>query len=295
VPRVSVIIPTHNRASMVREAMESVSAQTFQDWDLLVVDDGSTDDTERYLATVRSPFRYVRTPHRGVSAARNTGIDITGGEWIAFLDSDDLWLPRKLERQLRALRAGPPVSLCYTDEIWIRNGRRVNPRERHRKHSGWIFERCLPLCIISPSSALIHRKVLEDVGGFDETLPACEDYDLWLRITLRYAVRFLEEKLIIKRGGHSDQLSQAHWGMDRFRVRALSRILGDSLLTESQSAIVREELERKCTILAQGARKRGLVTDALLYARVGASGIWEDEEDGSAISAGSHGGRPREG
>lgn len=255
--RVSVIIPTYNRGAFLEETVSSALAQTFTNWEILVVDDGSTDHTESVLAPYADALRYVRIAHSGVSAARNVGIRETGGEWVAFLDSDDLWLPKKLERQIRALQSSPEIPLCYTDEIWIRHGRRVNPRARHQKYSGWIFERCLPLCIISPSSALIRRDLFEEVGAFDETLPACEDYDLWLRITLRYPVLLVEEKLIIKRGGHRDQLSKAHWGMDRFRIRALRKVLQDPHLRSHQKEAVLKELRHKCHIIAQGARKRG--------------------------------------
>jgi glycosyltransferase involved in cell wall biosynthesis len=279
-PLISVIIPTRNRAALVGEAVESVLAQTFSDRELLVVDDGSSDNTEEVLDRFRGRLRYVRTPPRGVSAARNLGVRLCGGEWIGFLDSDDLWLPRKLERQMGVLGEKPQHPLCYTDEIWIRDGVRVNPRNRHRKYSGWIFERCLPLCIISPSSALIGRETLERVGGFDEDLPVCEDYDLWLRITLRFPVRYLEEKLIVKRGGHADQLSRSVWGMDRFRVRALTRILEEKSLAPTQREAVREQIRAKCGVLAAGARKRGRSQEFSMYERIAATGRWEERNEG---------------
>jgi glycosyltransferase involved in cell wall biosynthesis len=277
--KVSVIIPTYNRAAFVKEAVDSVLDQSFRDWDLTVVDDGSNDKTQGILAPYADILRYERTAHRGVSAARNEGVRLTRGEWIAFLDSDDLWLPRKLERQIQSLRDSRWTPVCYTDEIWIRNGKRVNQRARHGKHSGWIFEQCLPLCIISPSSALIRRDLLEEVGGFDEGLPACEDYDLWLRVTARHPVLFLAEKLIVKRGGHQDQLSRNYWGMDRFRVRALAKALGDTSLIPSQGQAALEELRYKCAILAQGARKRGRNRMALFYERLSTSGQWGDEDE----------------
>jgi hypothetical protein len=256
--------------------VESVLCQSLGAWDLLVVDDGSTDGTERLLASYADRLRYIRTRRRGVSAARNLGIEESRGEWLAFLDSDDLWLPGKLERQLQALEACPGTLLCYTDEIWIRDGRRVNPRARHRKYSGWILEQCLPLCIISPSSALIGRGLLEQVGGFDERLPACEDYDLWLRIALRHPVLFLEEKLIVKRAGHWDQLSRMHWGLDRFRLMALLKLLRDPILVGTQREAVIEEMRRKSRILAQGARKRGREGPARRYEEMARRESWEE-------------------
>jgi len=175
---------------------------------------------------------------------------------VAFLDSDDLWLKGKLDVQMkRMVEEGYPVS--YTDEIWIRNGRRVNPGKRHRKYSGYIFERCLPLCIISPSSVVIRRDVFSDVGLFDENLPVCEDYDMWLRITWKYPVLFIDRPLILKRGGHADQLSRRYEALDRFRIESLFKVIECLPLSPQQTLHALSELERKCAIYARGAEKRG--------------------------------------
>ena len=169
-------------------------------------------------------IRHFYQEQRGVSAARNAGIGMSRYPWICFLDSDDQWRPAKLHRQLEELECYPHYQVVYTDEIWIRRGKRVNPRKIHRKYSGWIYHRCLPLCIISPSSILLHRSILEREGLFDETFPVCEDYEMWLRISSRQPILFLEEPLIVKVGGHPDQLSQSRWGLDRYRLQALVKI-----------------------------------------------------------------------
>lgn len=247
--------------------MESVRAQRFRDWELLIIDDGSTDGTaeavER-LADARIHYHYQT--HQGVSAARNHGLDEARFDWIAFLDSDDRWRPRKLEKQLEALESEPAYGACFTNEIWIRNGVRVNPRARHRKQGGWIFSRCLELCTISPSSILLHRRVLEKTGGFDESFPVCEDYELWLRLCCRYPVLYLHDPLIFKTGGHADQLSRSRWGLDRFRLQALDKILRSKILTPQQEAAAISELIRKARILHHGCRKRGKIEDAKHYA-----------------------------
>lgn len=254
---VSVIIPTFNRAPLLVRALHSVDAQSFRPCQVVVVDDGSTDNS-RELVQRRFPHAdYVYQSHHGVSHARNIGIQRARCEWLAFLDSDDEWLPMKLKRQVDALRVQPSYRICHTNEIWIRNGKRVNPLKKHEKQGGWILGRCLPLCVISPSSVMIHRKVLDSVGSFDETLPACEDYDLWLRICARYPVLYLSQPLINKYGGHADQLSRKHWGMDRFRVRALERLVSEAHLSSSDRQAVLDALVHKIGIVLTGARRRG--------------------------------------
>ncbi len=192
-PLVSVIIPTYNRAALVAEALASVKAQTFRDFEIVVVDDGGTDGTWEVLSDC-GEIRARRHPHRrGVSAARNTGINAARGQWLAFLDSDDLWLPDKLARQMAYLTTRPSLCLCQTDETWVRRGVRVNKPLRHRKVAGRIFLPSLERCMISPSAVMVHRRLFQDHGAFDETLPAAEDYDLWLRLTWRYEVGLVDD------------------------------------------------------------------------------------------------------
>jgi glycosyltransferase involved in cell wall biosynthesis len=265
VPTVSVIIPTHNRRAMLEEAIASVLAQTLCDFELLVVDDGSDDGTHRWVSTLADErIISLWQRQRGVAAARNLGVAESHAPLIAFLDSDDLWLPRKLAVQVEHFEAHPEVSICQTEETWVRNGKRVNAATKHRKHSGWIFRECLPLCIISPSAVMLRREAFDALGGFDEELPACEDYDLWLRAALRYEIATLPEPLIVKRGGHEDQLSQ-QWGLDRYRIRALEKILADPLLTDELRPLVEAEIARRAAIVAAGARKRGNAELAEVY------------------------------
>lgn len=265
---VSVIIPTFNRRDLVREAIDSVLAQRGADFELIVIDDGSTDDTETALAPLSHRLRYRWQANRGVSAARNLGAQLARGQWLAFLDSDDLWLPNKLATQLAYVTAHPDVQICQTGEIWIRNGVRVNPRAYHRVPDGDVFLPSLRRCLVSPSAVMLRRSLFETAGGFDEDLPACEDYDLWLRIARTIRVALVDQPLIIKRGGHADQLSRRYWGMDRFRVQTLRKLLGDPTLDPTHGAAVRAVLADKCAILAQGAAKRGRSDEAAHYAHL---------------------------
>lgn len=267
-PRVSVIITTFNRRHFLKEALASVLAQDYRDKEIVVIDDGSTDGSREEVGGL--PVRYVWKENGGISSARNAGLDIARGDCIAFLDVDDLWKKRKLSIQMDEMeRTG--ALLTYTDEIWIRNGKRLNQKLRHRKFSGEIFEHCLPLCIISPSSAVIKRGVFDAVGAFDESLPVCEDYDMWLRITARFPVTFIEKQLIIKRGGHPDQLSRAYDGMDRFRIESIAKILGSGTLSPGQTGKAIEELRTKCRIYAGGAMKRGKGEEGEYYLRLASS------------------------
>jgi glycosyltransferase involved in cell wall biosynthesis len=257
-PKVSVIIPTYNRLPMVKEAVDSVLMQDLEDLELIVVDDGSTDGTAEEIDRFGGRVKLLRqAENRGVSAARNNGILHSKGKYVAFLDSDDLWVKGKLRSQTAFLDDNPHYPLCYTDEIWIRRGKRVNPKLKHAKYSGWIFEKCLPLCTISPSSAMMRRTLFSRVGLFDEALPVCEDYDFWLRVAVRYPIFFIDRKLIIKRGGHADQLSNRSWGNDRYRVIALEKLLSEPALGPSETERVLEEMKTKCRILSKGFTKRG--------------------------------------
>jgi glycosyltransferase involved in cell wall biosynthesis len=268
-PKVSVIIPAYNRLPLLKEAVDSVLAQDFEDFELIVVDDGSTDGTgeemKRYGRRVRL---FQHSENRGVSAARNRGILHARGKYTAFLDSDDLWVKGKLKIQVAFLDDNPQYPLCYTDEIWIRKGKRVNPMLKHAKYSGWIFEKCLPLCTISPSSAMMRKTLFSRVGLFDEALPVCEDYDFWLRVSRRFPIFFINRKLIIKRGGHPDQLSQRSWGNDRYRVIALEKLLSEPYITPEERERVLDEMKKKCQILYKGFLKRGNEMEGRCYQEI---------------------------
>ncbi|MEE2758163.1 MAG: glycosyltransferase family A protein [Myxococcota bacterium] len=253
----SVVIPTYNRVHTLRRALDSVFAQTRAAQRVIVVDDGSTDESATMMETHYPTVTLIRQENQGVSAARNRGLSMVDTPWIAFLDSDDEWLPQKMARQFAALNEQPHFAFCHTEEIWIRNGVRVNQMKKHQKSGGDVFRRSLQLCCISPSSALIHRRLFDVYGCFDEGLPACEDYDLWLRICAHEPVLFIDQPMIIKYGGHDDQLSRLHWGMDRFRIKALESLLETGQLNPVQTQQTHRVLMAKLKVLLNGARKRG--------------------------------------
>ena len=271
-PEVSVIIPTYNRRAMLLEAIDSVLAQSTPAFELIVIDDGSTDGTSenehlrRLAETIR--IRIDRIDHRGPAAARNRGVAIARAPLIAFLDSDDLWSPTKLERQLAFMRDNPGCAISQTNEIWIRNGRRVNPGLRHRKRAGDIFIDSLRTCLIAMSSVMIRTDLFRSSGGFDEHMTAAEDYDLWLRILIDHEAGLLDEPLVTRCGGHSDQLSATTPALDRFRILALAKLLADDRLSPARRTSVVEVLAEKSCIYARGLRRRDKIDEARLYERV---------------------------
>ena len=249
---------------MVGEAIESVLAQSYQAWELIVVDDGSNDGTSEHLAQYGAIVRSVSRQRSGVAAARNYGVGIARGRYVAFLDSDDLWMAKKLAIQMALMEQHPEVQICQTEEIWVRRGVRLNPKAKHAKPSGDIFRRSLDLCLVSPSTVMMTKQLFNQFDGFDESFPVCEDYDLWLRIGVDHLVPLIPMPLAVKRGGHMDQLSHSIWGMDRYRVQSLRKLLGNGLSDEKREWVI-EALKRKISVLCKGARKRGKEYEASTY------------------------------
>jgi glycosyltransferase involved in cell wall biosynthesis len=262
---ISVVIPTYNRWNLLNRALSSVVNQTYLAHQIIVVDDGSDEFVSDSLRHSFPRVQFLRQENKGVASARNLGIKQSTGEWIALLDSDDEWEPIKLEKQMAFLEKFPELQAIHTGERWIRNGNEVTPPAYLDKSSHLLWERSLSHCLICPSSVLIDRSVFETVGLFDEELTVCEDYDFWLRMLLEQEIGLVNEKLVIKHGGHSDQLSTATWGMDRFRVMALQKILSNPMLSNDRKVNVLEVLHKKCGILAQGAEKRGKLEEAQKY------------------------------
>jgi glycosyltransferase involved in cell wall biosynthesis len=255
--KISVIIPVFNREKLIGRAVDSVLHQIRPADKIIVIDDGSTDATLSVLKRYGDKITIIHQDNQGVSSARNRGIEHAFGDWIALLDSDDEWLPEKLAIQESWIKEHPGFRICQTEEIWIRNGKRVNPMKKHQKIHGDIFFPSLKQCLVSPSAVMFHCSLFHETGGFDEDLPVCEDYDLWLRVSVKYPVGLLKEPGILKYGGHRDQLSRSRWGMDRFRVYAMEKLLNENPdLSPDKKEAVLHELIRKVTILKAGAEKR---------------------------------------
>jgi len=253
---ISVIIPTFNRAHCLKRAVDSVLAQTFLPYEIIIVDDGSTDETDQILESYKNKIHLLKlATNHGVSFARNRGIEKSQGQWISFLDSDDEWLPIKLQKQVELIQSYPQLKVVHGEEIWIRNGVRVNAMKKHEKYGGHIFSHCLPLCAMSPSTILIHKSVFEKTNFFREDFPVCEDYDLWLKITSQFEVGFVSTPIIRKYGGHSDQLSHSIPAMDYFRILGLTDILQSHLLSHFQRQEVLHTIKTKLEILRKGAVK----------------------------------------
>jgi len=259
--KISVVIPTFNRLSVLARALDSVINQTIKPHEIIVVDDGSNDQTRNWIRNKFPEISYFYQKNMGVSTARNTGIDMAKGDWIAFLDSDDEWDKAKLELQSKAIHNNKDIPLSHTNEIWIKNGVRINQKRGHQKFGGQIFNRCLKKCIISPSTVIIRKDIFNEIGLFDTSLPVCEDYDLWLRVTARYPVLLLEKELTIKYGGHSDQLSNIDSGIEKYHIISLEKLLLKNFIDPVFKKNAKETLLQKLEIYSSGLKKRNKVDD----------------------------------
>lgn len=264
-PFFSVIIPTYNRKTLLKTALESVLDQTFDDFEVVIIDDGSTDNTNKMIERYEDKrIKYIHQDNHGVAHARNRGIENSEGKFIAFLDSDDKWVRQKLQRACDYINECPAISIFHTEEVWYKGGKLLNQKKKHMKPSGHVYKYALPLCCISISTAVINKKVFNDVGLFDESLPACEDYDFWLRATHKYEVKLIKEYLTIKDGGRPDQLSSQR-GLDRYRIKALEKMLLSKELNRNEYELTRKELVKKCLVFSSGAEKRGRLNEADFY------------------------------
>lgn len=257
-PEVSVILPTYNRAAVLPRALDSALSQRGPFLEILVADDGSTDATPEALARYAGDPRVRVLPlaHGGVCRARNAAAAAARAPLLAFLDSDDEWLPGKLSAQCDLMREAG-LSICQTEEIWIRNGVRVNPPAHYVKRGGDLFALSLRHCMITPSSTLMTRELYERTGGFDPEFPACEDFEYWLRIVPDHPVGLIPKPYMVRYGGHADQLSMRYPAQDRFRIRALALLLERDRLDPERRRLALEALEEKLGIYESGCRKRG--------------------------------------
>ena len=255
---ISVVIPTFNRLIYLERAIKSVLNQTISVNEIIIVDDGSDDGTSEIIHSNYPNLKYIFQSNSGVSAARNTGIKAASSNWIAFLDSDDAWVTNKIQKQITELELNPEMNFCHSNEIWIRNGREIKQKNTHKKFGGFIFDKCLDKCRISPSTVICRKSLLIKLNGFDEDLAICEDYDLWLRITSDNPVIYIEKPLIIKYGGHQDQLSRNSEGIESYHIKSLEKLLKQDFPSEHRIAM-ENMLINKLKIYANGAKKRGRV------------------------------------
>ena len=263
---VSIIIPTYNRRYYLQKAVDSVLAQAYPCFELIIVDDGSEDKTSELFENCDSAIIYIKQENKGPAAARNRGIQAAQHELIAFLDSDDRFSENKLERQVRAMQEEPTYLISHTQETWYRNGRILNQKKKHNKNNGDIFKQSLQLCAVGMSTVLMYREIFERYGLFDENYPCCEDYEFWLRVSAEQKFLLVDEPLTLKDGGRNDQISTVYRvGMDKYRIQAIMKILTSGGLTREQKEAAMAELERKCKIYGTGCIKHGRTEEGKYY------------------------------
>ena len=261
---ISVVIPSYNRKDFLKRSIDSAINQTKKPLEIIVVDDGSTDGTEAMIKSDYDFVKFIKQKNKGVSAARNIGIKVSIGEWICFLDSDDEWKKDKLEKQINAMKSNPGYKFFHSNEIWIKNGMRINQKKKHKKYGGDIFDKCLDMCRISPSSVMIDKTVFDEVGNFNEDLVVCEDYELWLRICDKYRVFFIDEPLIIKYGGHQGQLSYSIESIENHRIKALEYLILENLKRKNKRHAI-QMLLSKLNIYLKGLVKRKKIDEIAVY------------------------------
>ena len=261
---ISVVIPTYNRKELLKRSIDSVINQTIKPSEIIIVDDGSNDGTEAMVKKKYDSLKLIQQKNKGASAARNSGIRASSGEWICFLDSDDEWKNDKLEKQIAAVANNLDYKFFHSNEIWIKNGKRINQKKKHKKYGGDIFKKCLDMCRISPSSVLIEKNIFEEIGFFNENLVVCEDYELWLRICDKYEVFFIDEPLIFKYGGHQGQLSYSIDSIECHRIKALEYLLSTGLSKENRDYTI-QMLINKISIYLNGLKKRGKKHEIAVY------------------------------
>ena len=261
---ISVVIPSYNRKDFLKRSIDSAINQTKKPLEIIVVDDGSTDGTEAMIKSDYDFVKFIKQKNKGVSAARNIGIKVSIGEWICFLDSDDEWKKDKLEKQINAMKSNPGYKFFHSNEIWIKNGMRINQKKKHKKYGGDIFDKCLDMCRISPSSVMIDKTVFDEVGNFNEYLVVCEDYELWLRICDKYRVFFIDEPLIIKYGGHQGQLSYSIESIENHRIKALEYLILENLNRKNKRHAI-QMLLSKLNIYLKGLVKRKKNDEIAVY------------------------------
>jgi len=264
-PFFSVLIPTYNRKDFLSMAVSSVLNQEFKDFELFVIDDGSTDQSKAMMNHIQDHrCNYVYQNHEGVSSARNKGLRLSQGRFIAFLDSDDKWKPEKLTITHEYIKKYPQSKIFHTEELWYQNGRLKNQLKKHKKPNGWVYVNAVKQCCISISTAVVENDIFDRIGNFDESLPACEDYDFWLRATHQYEVRLIPMPLTIKDGGRKDQLSMI-WGLDRYRIRSLGKILSSGHLNWADYEWTYAQMKKKCLVYIKGAKKRGKIKEVAVF------------------------------
>ncbi len=266
----SVIIPSFNRAVLLKKSIESVLSQSMSCGEIVIIDDGSTDETSSVIKKLQSknqiPIRYFFQNNMGAAAARNKGVVESQYDYICFLDSDDCFVPEKIQMQYQAMVNHPNYLISHTREIWYRRGVLINQKKKHQPPHGDIFKRCLPMCVVGFSTVMVRREIFDKFGFFDETMICCEDYDYWLKVSTVENFLLVAQPLTVKNGGREDQLSVVHrMGMDKYRIRSILNLLDNSNLTAQQAFLAVEELKKKAKIYGNGCIKHGREEEGRRY------------------------------
>jgi len=248
-PEVSVIIPTYNSARYVAEAVDSVLRQSFDDFEVIVIDDGSTDDTQSVMSRYGSPVRYIRQKNGGVSRARNRGIEESRSRYVAFLDADDTWFPNKLEKQMAAIRNQPSHRACYSAFLVVDSCLTPIEVNRSKRHLTALEDLLLYGNVVGTPGTVLCERGLFDRGGFDPELSQCADWDMWVRLAVETDFLYLNEPLICYRQ-HDANMSRNAPLLERDSLIVLEKGFGMTDLPQSLLSRKQEALARNYMVLA---------------------------------------------
>jgi len=253
-PKVSTIVPTYNYAHFLRDCVNSIIQQTYKDFEIVVIDDGSTDETRAIVESLieSNPgvqIRYIYQNNQGPAAARNHGIREAQGEYIAFCDADDVWAPEKLDKQLDLFEQDPELAMifsdmsqqvedgCYEESYFHKRG--INPEKFTNVYSKLIERNNF----IIPTTVVLRRKILDDVGIFDERYRVGEDYELWLRIAKKYKIGYIDKPLVI-RFSHEGSISRTKDVYCRDNIRITKELLSRYEFSKKERFILRQRIKQ---------------------------------------------------
>ncbi len=263
-PTVSVIIHTYNNEKFIAETIESVLNQTYKDYEIIIVDDGSVDGTRDALSPYKQKIRYHYKENGGIASAKNTGISLSEAEFVAFLDHDDLWVSDKLQLQMECFKENPQVGLVYAQYTSFRDGKELRTKPE-KGYSGWIFKELLAKSFIQTSTVMVKKECLNIVGSYDESFSLGDEYDMFLRISKKFQCGFVDKGLTRYRV-HDTNASNNDFLFDNENLGVYKKIYDNFTdLDGEEKKILRKRIARYSMKVAEGLISQGKLEESKKY------------------------------